>query len=298
MEKSLVWAALCLCLLCTLHAQHANTQYSSSASIYLGSSISSSSSSSSSSINDMNPLLITCRSVQTTLLSYCQNMVTYLVPSTTNETLQDSLAFSDGSSPTSCPYFTNPAYQCRKHFPRCQDATDPTQNATIYLMCQSSCFYGQQYDNQLCGHFSNEYFNNECLNTQYYGLPPLCDDTDMSSSDSSWIWKIALAAGLVLIGLIILVSYLRTLCRERRTPEDMDKEENDKARREQLALANRYQTINGDQASQEMERPEVNRRQPPLPAANQLPQVPTALVTADSWKQGGETYVLPEDDQI
>jgi len=178
---------------------------------------------------------ITCVSVNATLMSNCATYVEYLIPSTYNQSLEDQEAFLYSQDTNQCPYYTPLTYQCRKHFPSCSTIDYPNGTSTTVLVkvCTSSCYAATTWMNGLCQRFSDEYFSNECEEDRYYANtnPPLCQLNNTPLPQSSWWWKVVLVGLLFLIGLILLGSYIRTRWRERMTPEDLDREDEERAAR-------------------------------------------------------------------
>lgn len=158
--------------------------------------------------NTTDPYLFSCTTSSVLNASACAPYINYPIASNTNvsQLLEYVSAYSKWDG-VSCPYWFNVGYQCAKYFPPCTNATTPATNATLSLLCVSSCYYAQyDYERGQCSKFSDSYFARECLDYQYYSNnTKTCNAVTFgsSSSDSSQVWKIVLACILGFIGLCI-----------------------------------------------------------------------------------------------
>jgi len=165
-------------------------------------------------------------------INFCASWITYPLPSTYNQTLEDEAAEQQANDVNECPYYGDAEYQCRKHFPGC---TSQNETVTVVKVCRSSCYDAMTWSDSLCRGYSTEYFTLECTQNEYYsdGQPPSCSYVSVasptsffsSSSSASWWWKFALVSILGVIAVGLLASYFRTCWRERMTMEDLDREE-------------------------------------------------------------------------
>jgi len=182
---------------------------------------------------------ITCVLPNASLMFSCYPYVTYLVPSNYDQYQEDQMALSSSLDNGQCPYYSPITYQCRKHFPPCTES--PTSNgtvATLVKLCTTSCYSASTWMNGLCQRFSSEYFTEECTEDMYYSntQPPVCALTTAPDVVQAWWWKMILVGILGLIAFLLLGSYLRTRLRERMTPEDLDREDEQRQRRSQTIL--------------------------------------------------------------
>jgi len=185
---------------------------------------------------------VTCQTAVFTDTTFCQSYVNYPIASNLNTSEEDSAAYL-ASKASGCPYYTTPEYQCRKRFPRCDALTAPP---TIYKVCRETCYYARKWEDGFCSRLGVAYFQAECDHDDFYSSGP-CDQGNMGSSNDTWKWVLVGCLGG--LGVILLASWVRTKCRERMSMEELEKEDEERARKQRAKQANEYQDIQSSDAA-------------------------------------------------